>query len=418
MSVRPELRLTGRQRLALTPAMRQSLWLLRLPAAELGEEIARIADENPFVEIRRPAARPQPAEGWEEPAARESLFLSLQKQLAALHLPQDVLRAAFYLVSELREDGYLDAALAELSTESGLAPDLLDRALAALQRCEPAGIGARDLAECLALQLQAAGHAPAEARAVAAHLDDFAEERWPRLSAALGLPRPALERIAARLRALPAAPLAPEDEPVRWRLPDLLLSFGSDARPRVVLNPEALPVVTAAARMQGASPEAAEARAEAARLVAALSARGRTLLRVGAHLAEAQIRHFASGGHEPLLPMTRQAAAEALAMHPATFGRAIAGKSLAIAGRIYPLAEYYSHALHGRDGEISAHEVQRRIRALIAAEPAGTPLADAAIAAHLQREGVDIARRTVAKYRKWMRIASSFERRRRNLSGT
>ncbi len=414
MPVTPGLRLSTRQRLALTPGMRQSLAILRLPALELNEEIARLAADNPFIE-HQPA---DPSRGdWllDVPAAEPSLFQSLHGQLSTQRLAPEVRAAALMLVAELREDGYLDATLDEIAAESGTAPDVLDRALAALQASDPPGIGARDLPECLALQLQAQGYAPALSRAICAHLEDFAEARWSRLSRSLALPAAQLTHIAALLPTLNPAPVLPDAAPALPLLAELIVEPGPGGSPQVRLNPDALHTITVAARMAGASADLARAQSEAGFLVTALRARGATLLRIGTHLVTHQARHFASAGDLPLLPMTRAEAAAALSMHPATLGRAISGKALSAFGRTLPIEGFFSHGLPGRDGAVSAHQIQRRIRALIAAEPPGAPLADDAICTQLRKEGVDIARRTVAKYRTCMRIASSFERRRRKV---
>ncbi|MBC7137550.1 MAG: hypothetical protein H5U17_02195 [Defluviimonas sp.] len=414
MSVTPGLRLSTRQRLALTPGMRQSLAILRLPALDLQEEIARLAAENPFIDHRPPGPS---AGGWlaEQPAAEPSLFQSLHRQLSTMRLAPRVAAAAMMLVAELREDGYLDATLDEIAAETGADPLLLEDALSALQGCEPPGIGARDLPECLALQLQARGYAPGLARGICAHLEDFAECRWPRLGRALDLPPEALARVAALLPTLRPAPALPDAGPAQPLLAELIVEPGADGSPRVRLNEDALPQVRVAARMAGGSAELARAQADAGFLAAALRARAATLLRIGTHLVTVQAGHFASRGERALLPMTRAEVAAALAMHPATLGRAISGKALSAFGRTLPIESFFSHGLPGPGGAISAHQVQRRIRALIAAEPPGAPLADDAICAQLQKEGVDIARRTVAKYRTCMRIASSFERRRRKV---
>ena len=414
MSVAPGLRLSTRQRLALTPGMRQSLAILRLPALELHEEIARLATENPFIE--QSSRGPAPGDWLAElPAGEPSLFLSLQTQLATQRLAPELRAAALMLVAELREDGYLDTTLDEIAAETGSAPALLEQALAALQACEPPGIGARDLTECLALQLVAQGYAPGLARAICAHLEDFAESRWSRLSRALPLRAETLTRLAALLPTLRPAPVLPDPCPALPLLAELIVEPGPDGSPVVRLNRNALPVLSVASRVTGGSAELARAQAEAGFLAAALRARAATLMRIGTHLVTVQARHFASAGDQPLQPMTRAEAAAALSMHPATLGRAISGKALSAFGRTLPIEGFFSHGLPGQGGAVSAHQVQRRIRALIAAEPPDAPLADDEIRAHLQKEGVDIARRTVAKYRTCMRIASSFERRRRKV---
>lgn len=412
MAVAPGLSLQLGQRLALTPAMRQALSVLALPAGDLAELLRETAAANPFLELAPGRGGDQ---AWlaELPEAPPSLYVDLLRQLQANRLAPEVLRAATLIVSELREDGYLDATLAELAEESGIGLDLLQQGLEAVHGCEPPGIAARDLAECLALQLEARGHPRALARAICAHLDDFAEGRWGPLGAALQLERPRLEALAALLPSLPARPVTPRAEPAQVRIPDLLVQLLPDAPPRLVLNPEALPRVALALLDPRASAEMQRAHGEATHLLAALKARSHTLSRIAALLARVQAEHLASGGSAPVAPLSRQAAAAELGLHPSTLGRALRGKSLVLQGRILPLSAYFSHGLALPRSTISAHELQRRIHALIAAEPAGAPLADEAIRAQLEREGVDIARRTVAKYRQGMRIASSFGRRRK-----
>lgn len=413
MAVTPGLRLSTRQRLALTPGMRHSLLVLALPLPDLLDEIARCADANPFLEIRRPVRGMAPI-ATELAEAAPSLFLDLHRQLSTMRLEPGVFRAAMVIVSELREDGYLDESLAELAD---IAPDCrpaeLAAGLVAVQSCEPAGIGARDLAECLALQLAARGHGLELARRICAELQAFAEGRWAYLARQLGLPRDRLETIAALLPQLDSAPALPESAPPQPLWPDLLVEIGTDGRPGIRLNPDLMPVLRLGAPVAGGSEELARAHDEARLLVAALRARAATLLRLGQHVLARQERHFASAGRSPILPQTQAEAAQDLGLHPATVSRALAGKALAFRGQILPLKTFFSHRLALGEQNLSGHELQRRIRALIAAEPPEAPLADEAIRKQLQTEGVDITRRTVTKYRRCMRIASSYERRRR-----
>jgi len=124
---------------------------------------------------------------------------------------------------------------------------------------------------------------------------------------------------------------------------------------------------------------------------------------------------FFDGGGQ-LDPLSSADLAAELGLHPSTVGRAIDAKSLLFRSRIYPFSLFFPSAVSGLEGAVSSFDVQRRIRALIQAEPPDRPLADEEIRLRLQQEGVDIARRTVAKYRKCLRIPSSFERRRRTVS--
>ena len=202
-------------------------------------------------------------------------------------------------------------------------------------------------------------------------------------------------------------------------VPEIVVELDGQGGLRALPLPQAFPGV-AVMEVERRSLNTDELRGlfeRANRFVAALSARTETLVRIGNHIAATQSAFFL-GDHSTINPITRAEAATALAMHPSTLGRALAGKAMLADNRLYPLSLFFSRALQGADGAVSPFDVQRRIRELIAAESAESPLADEAICTQLKKEGVDIARRTVAKYRKCMRIASSFGRRRRKASVT
>ncbi|MDH5528497.1 MAG: hypothetical protein OEY05_00545, partial [Paracoccaceae bacterium] len=146
--------LTASQRLALSPMMRQSLSLLRMSAQALNDEIAHEAEENPFLVVEPAAGTGDAFEyALATSAAPESLSVSLASQLAMQRLDPVTNAAALFLITELREDGYLDMSLAQLAQEKNLPIDALQKGLAAVQQCEPAGIGARSLTEFFELKL-------------------------------------------------------------------------------------------------------------------------------------------------------------------------------------------------------------------------------------------------------------------------
>lgn len=419
MAVRPQITLSQKQRLTLSPAMRQALSVLALPAAELAERIAREIADNPFLvteEVVRGDAGGGSAYDYAlaTSAAGQGLTDALARQIAMQRLDPVTEAAALYLIGELREDGYLDTPLAELAEALDLPASVLHGGLEALQRCEPAGIGARSLAECLELQLVDAGIERGLARAAVLRLDDFAAERWARLSRGLGQREPMLRQIARLLRGLSASPVMPPPETAGVRIPELLVERGPQNDLTVRLLPAAMPRLTVlpADRKTLGGGELRALHDRAGWLISALFARSETLLRIGRHIVATQDGFFA-GNHATLRPITRSEAAAALTMHPSTLGRALAGKALIAEDRVYPLSLFFSRALPGADGAVSAFDVQRRIRQMIAAENPDAPLADDEICTQLGNEGVDMARRTVAKYRKCMRIPSSYARRRR-----
>ena len=420
MSVSPSLRLSQRQRLALTPSMRQSLACLQMSADTLREEIAREAADNPFLEVIEagPGRRPAFDVPLDQHAAPVGLYQSLAQQIGTQRLDPLTEAAALVLAAELREDGYLDEGLEEIARACSIPAQIAERALDALQRCDPPGVGARSLAECLELQLADKGIDRALARRCIARIDRFAEGAWPSLARHLALTLAEVQRIAAVLRTLTPAPVQADDAPVTFRTPDLIAETGTGGTASVRINPAALPTLRLAHADAGAvTGEGLRSLFQrAGMLIDSVAQRQATLLRIARHIVAAQNAFFQDDARA-LVPAIRRDAALALGMHPSTLGRAIRDKSLVFQGRVHPLSFFFQTALPGPDGAISAFEVQRRLQALILAEDPDLPLADDDIAAQLRKEGVDIARRTVAKYRKCLRIPSSFERRRRRAYG-
>lgn len=421
MAMKPSLGLRQTQRLALTPDMRRSLELLRMPAAGLAAEIAREQADNPYLRVSWPRGGAGAGGGafdvaLDTVAARPSLVDEVRAQIALMRLPAPVAALAAYLAGDLREDGYLDGDPQEAAALAGLGPDAAAAALQALQSCEPAGVGARSLRECLALQLADRGVASGQAAALLDRLDLVSGGDTAALARALDVVRPEAARLVGivhGLRALPVDAGATDARPLRA---DLTVWRGDDGGLRVDLATGAAPVLaldTALLAESGASGFAAARKARAEALIAAVSARAATLARIGADLIATQYRFFA-GGVEDLRPDTRRAMAARLGLHPTTVGRAVAGKALDHGGRLHPLETFFSPALgRAEDTPISAFAARQALARIVAAEPPDAPLPDAALCARLRAEGVDISRRTVAKYRGCMRIPSSHGRRRR-----
>jgi len=425
VALRTRLELRQTQRLGLSAGVMGALSVLRMSAAELAEALQREAETNPFLLPGLPPPVPPGiagAEGWidELPAAEPDWQVSLLRQLALKPLDPPVARLAAWLVGELDESGWLDTPLAELALHHRLPMDTLQAALAAIQSCEPAGVGARDMTECLALQLVDLGLDPAAARATLAELPRFARRDWAGIGRALGLSPDTARGRAALLRRLTPRPVTAAAGPSQVLRPDLVLTRSQLGETGVELARDHLPRPTVdsalarRARAEGFG-DALLDRAQA--MVRAVDSRGATLLRIGAWLVRRQDRALQQGPGA-LRPALRAECAAELGLHPSTVGRAAAGKALLADGRLWPLARLFTTPAPGRDGNApdtpGAAAVAHRIATLIAAEDPARPLTDTALQTILATEGVDMARRTVAKYRHGLRIPSAPRRRERN----
>jgi RNA polymerase sigma-54 factor len=408
------LRLTQRQRLVLTPTMRKTLEMLRLPGVEMDQAVARELLENPFLVRAAPVPKQSGAAQPDDVAATPLLLEQLHRQIGLMHLDPDVRAMAEYLAAELRDDGYLDVPLPEIATDIGAPLAVIEAGLDALQRCDPPGIGARGLAECLALQLMDRADLPrALAEAAVARLEDFAAGKP--CAVALGIDDVVAARIAAVMPHLAAQPVSDVIAPAQVLCADLIARRDSGGIVSVELARASVPRLRldqGLCQTVDDTETTTELRARAEAMIAALNFRAETLLRIGRHIAEVQHAVF-SGRTDAIRPLSRREVAATLGLHPSTVGRAVASKAIKVEGRLRPLSDFFSSALPGADGAaVSAYVVRHRIVALVAAEPPGAPLSDARLCAMLHAEGVDIARRTVTKYRQWMRLPSSSGRRR------
>lgn len=419
MALKPGLQARQTQRLALTPQLRQGMAILQLPAVDLIAEISRLASDNPLLEFTQPTYTPPWAAGPDSTsqiAAPVSMAQNLQQQIAHMPLDPEVAEVAAFLTGDLTDDGYFDSTPDELAHSLKLPLALVEAAIAALQSCEPVGIAACDLAESLMLQLIDKGIDPGVAKAAGQNADLLAEGRWAEVRRHIDLPDHGLQNLAALMRTLSPRPAGDAHQTTQFLIPEIDVTCDRQGALTVSLHNSAIPDVRIDSELVsrlGNDPGFQSQRNNAEILIGALRFRGKTLLKVATAVVQHQHRFFIDSP-DTMLPLTRVALADSIGLHPSTVGRAVAGKALSFNGATYPLSQFLGASLRHDSGvEISAFTVQQMIRRLVSCEDAGRPLSDDAIAAALTREGVDIARRTVAKYRGCLNIPSSFERRRR-----
>jgi RNA polymerase sigma-54 factor len=333
---------------------------------------------------------------------------------------------ATMLVDAIDDDGYLTESLEEIRTS--LAPELetdideIERVLACVQRFDPLGIGARDLAECLLLQL--APFAPDTEgldlvrRLAADCLAELADQDYAAIRRRLGCTAEELEIAVAMLRSLNPRPGSVADtRPPEYIVPDVFVRK-DDQGWRVEINPAIAPrlrVNTAYAGCLGRSGEYSMLRTqlqEARWLVKSLEIRNETLIRVARAIIAHQ-QEFLDRGEEGMRPLVLREIAEALELHESTVSRATTGKYMHTPRGVFEFRYFFSSQVPGSDGEsVSSTAIRARIRKLISEEDAQKPLSDSALTRILIGEGIEVARRTVAKYRESMGFPSSNDRRR------
>ncbi len=329
-----------------------------------------------------------------------------------------------YLIDLVDEAGYLSGDLDAAAEKLGISVKEVEAVLGILQSLDPPGVCARDLAECLALQLKELDRFDPAMQALIARLDLLAKRDFAALKKICGVGDDDLADMIAEIRRLNPKPgLAFGSAIVQPIVPDVfvrpgpdggwIVELNSDTLPKVLINQKYYAEVSATARQDGDKSYLAECLQSATWLVRALDQRARTILKVAKEIVRQQDSFFAHGV-EHLRPLNLKTVAEAIGMHESTVSRVTANKYMATSRGIFELKYFFTSAIaaaHGGEAH-SAEAVRHRIRQLIDAESAGDVLSDDTIVDKLREAGIDIARRTVAKYRKAMRIPSSVQRRR------
>lgn len=337
--------------------------------------------------------------------------------------PVDRLIAA-HLIDLLDDAGYLTGELGPIADLLGCPEERVTLVLAKLQRFDPPGIFARTLAECLRLQLHDRGRLDRTMACLLDHLDLIGRREWGALCRLCEIDGETLNRAIVEIRSLnPKPALIFDYAEVQPVIPDIFvrprpkggwaIELNSDALPRVLVNNRYYTLVSRAVRSKAERQYISECLQSANWLVKALHQRATTILKVAAEIVRRQ-EGFLAHGVQSLKPLVLRDIAEALGLHESTISRVTSNKFMATPRGIYELKFFFTHAVGGTNGDDahSAAAVRHRLKALIQEESPDRILSDDALAETLQKEGIDIARRTVAKYREALGISSSVLRRR------
>ena len=357
-------------------------------------------------------------------AADASLKDHLEGQLSiAALLPEDRM-ILLALIDAVDETGYLRGDLAELADRLGCEIEDVEAVLGVLQGFDPVGVGARDLAECLSLQLKALDRLDPAMKTLLTRLDLVARRDMPQLTALCGVDAEDIADMISEIRQLNPKPgLAFGTEPVTPVVPDVfvregpdggwLVELNSDTLPRLLVNNQYYGTVSKGARDKDCKNYLADCLNSANWLVKSLDQRAKTILKVASEI----VRHqdaFLAHGVRHLRPLNLRIIADAISMHESTVSRVTSNKYIATPRGLFELKYFFTASIQSVDGaeSHSAEAVRDRIREMIENEEPREILSDDRIVSLLTADGVNIARRTVAKYREALRIPSSVERRR------
>ncbi|RRU09816.1 RNA polymerase factor sigma-54 [Stenotrophomonas sp. 278] len=457
--MKPTLSTQLGQQLHLTPQLLQSIRLLQLDGLQLELEIRRALETNPLLELEEAPeqeASPTTVENtqvevaafdelpetnvwdvagasWNDGdddrmqriAADESSDPQLRAlQRLSLELDARQLEVAGFWLEHCDDAGYLTAPLEQLQLLASARNDMDAAGVEAVRQQilhgDPAGLAACDLHECLSAQLRAL-HGRVPARHLAQRVLDqglalLAAHDYAALARQLDAEEADIHeavRLILSLQPRPGESLIPDSNGAV--IPDVM-AWHADGQWRVALNPATSRRLSINASYEQALTDAGDAAQplrdmlqEARWLTRGLSMRYDTLLRTTAVIIERQAG-FLTRGEEAMAPLTLKEVADAIGMHESTVSRITTGKYLQTPRGTLELKHFFAVRLEG--ASVSGQAVKAMVRRLIDAEPAGRPLADEAIAGLLSRQGVNIARRTVAKYREQLDIAPARERRR------
>lgn len=463
MSVTQRLELRQGQSLVMTPQLQQAIKLLQLSNLELAEYLDHEVEQNPLLERadapredvpietqQKPEDKPAEQENWDQSSAPEQFadwggggnssfddayslenVLTKDKTLRE-HLIEQInvdfedesdRRLGLFLIDQLDEAGYCKDDTAAMADLLSCDEEQLERVRRKIMHFDPIGICARSLSECLQVQLVEVNRCDPAMQALLDHLELLGQRDYKQLMKLCGVDAEDLKDMIAEIQALnprPATGFAtgavitvPPDVLMRpnpaggW-----IVELNPATLPRVLVNESYFTRVNGDARNKAEKDYLSEKFQSANWLVKALHQRAQTILKVSSEIVRRQHEFFAKGIHH-LRPLILKDIADAIEMHESTVSRVTANKFIATPRGLFELKYFFTTALGGADGEShSAEAVRHRVKELIAAEDPSSILSDDTLVEMLKKDGIEIARRTVAKYREALGIPSSVQRRR------
>lgn len=464
------LKLEQSQKLIITPELKLAITLLQYSALELQDYIQEELLNNPVLEIQETRVEDKPDENeplpespeektsedkfsWEDyfrdydlesnpypgnkmreipdyhPTVEDcagiagTMLEDLLGQLRMIPLTDRQYSIAAYLAGNLDHNGYLQGELEELAAVLGADLEELEEALAIIQKLEPSGIGCRNLQECLLLQLNKLDQPSQPALEIIRHyLPAAADCRFRYIASRLNCSEEVVEEAVEFIRTLNPKPgsIFGAGEETRYIVPDVIVEkvddqyviVGNDSTvPQLTISPFYQKILKSEGTDEQLNSFIRGKIEKAYWLIRSIEQRRMTLFRVSQEIIDIQ-RPFLDHGIKQLKPLTLKEVAIRVGVHESTVSRATANKYIQTSRGLFPLKFFFSSGLSGSGGtDFSSHSIKSYIGELVAAEDQSKPLSDQRLAELLQARGINISRRTVAKYREEISIPASYKRR-------
>lgn len=414
----------------MTPQLRQAIRILQLSTPELMELVREEFQDNPILELPENASDCYSLSrgigsntGIHATGDHLSLETHLKQQLSFTenNIPHSLKRIIVYMIGNLDGNGYLELSLGQIADSLQLDLDEAEKALSILQGFDPAGVAARNLKECLLLQANKLPNCPPLLTVlISNHLEDVANYRIPKLAKALAVSEQEIKDAIKRIKCFNPRPGAAfQSSEIRYIVPDVIIrragerfvvSIQDAALPRLTINANYEQMAKVDECAAEASHFIREKMNSAVFLLKCLEQRRLTLLRVAQAIVEEQAEFFRRGVAY-LKPMVLRQIADKLSIHESTVSRATSGKYAQTPWGVFELTFFFPSGFN-IDGQASAssERVKERIREWVSIEDKSSPLSDQKLADNLLAEGIEISRRTVAKYREQLGIGSSVKR--------
>jgi len=450
-----DLTLEQSQKLIMTPELRQAIQLLQYTSLELNSYLKREMEENPLLELEGPSDDSQSMEtlkdekdiDWKEflesyddisyrsevdRSRKEYSFENfvsytpslkdyLIEQLNMISLDSAEYRIADYIIQNINSNGYLDSTVVEMASQLQVSEEEVEAVLTVIQSFEPYGVGARSLKECLLIQVRDEKDFLIK-RVISDHLEDIASNKIASIAKDLDITIQKAQEYVDFIKCLepkPGRTFRGDGDDTRYITPDASIEeidgeyviFINDVTgPRLNINQYYKSLLK-----DGGDVETTEFLQEklnsAMWLIKSIEQRRQTLYKVVESILKYQ-KEFLIHGDKRLVPLTLKDVAEDIEMHESTISRATSGKYVQTPRGVFELKYFFTTGLSGKSGEVSATSVKSIIKGIIDSEDQKKPLSDQVISNILKERGMEVSRRTVAKYRDELKIPSSSRRRR------